>query len=57
MNSVEIELESQQNDRGMWTSTCPFCDWNAVGFLNGFCKSQLVRHLNEQHREQRVGNA
>lgn len=57
MNNVEIEMESRQDDRGMWTSACPFCEWNSVGFLNGFCKNQLVRHLNEQHRERRVGNA
>lgn len=57
MNRVEIEMESRQDEKGMWTSTCPFCEWNAVGFLHGFCKNQLVRHLNEKHREQRVGNA
>lgn len=56
-NGVSIELESKQDERGRWESTCPFCDWKATGFLNGFCKTQMVRHMNEKHRDGRIGNA
>lgn len=55
--TVDIKLESSQDDKGIWSSVCPFCEWEAKGSLHGFCKTQMVQHLNEQHRDGKIGNA
>lgn len=49
--------ELHQDDRGMWHTNCPFCDWNATGFLHGFCMNKLRDHLNEEHTYEAIGNA
>ena len=57
MTQFEIKLDIKRDDQGMWYSKCPFCEWNSIGFLHGYCQNQLVAHMNEEHYEGRVGNA
>lgn len=57
MNVIPIKLDTKRNDKGMWSSKCPFCEWDSIGFLHGYCESQLVEHMNDEHYEGRVGNA
>lgn len=57
MNAVNIDIEVQKTEKGTYTVTCPFCDWNAIGFIHGFCVRKLTDHMNEKHYEGRIGNS
>lgn len=46
-----------QNEKGVHKTVCPFCEWEAVGFLEGFCVNRLIAHMNEKHQGGKVGNA
>jgi len=54
---VSIELTLQQDQKGRWIITCPFCEWNESGSVGRWCAQQLEDHMNENHNEGRCGSA
>jgi hypothetical protein len=57
MLQSSFELTPEQDNKGMWSAVCPFCEWMAIGFLQKSCVGKLIGHMNDQHPDGRIGNA
>lgn len=54
----EIEIAVIQDERtGRWGADCPVCGRPAQGMTEVGCTARVIEHMNEEHREVRVGHA